>query len=229
MLLKLKLIEIDLVVENEYLDKYVELIEKNLNRPKEKFKTQNHHIIPKYYFKDNNLDVDNSKSNLVNLLYKDHILAHYYLALCSKCDKFICHNKNAILHIAGNRYLNIQLKNTLNDFINNLDNYQFIYEKSREVTSIKHKGKIISLETRMKESISHKGKKYKPMSEEGKRNISISHKGKKPPVFNNEKIAKKISETRINKKLKNIYKEINGIEVKKSVPQDILNEYLNDG
>ena len=33
-------------INNEYLDKYCELINKNINRINEKFKTQKHHIIP---------------------------------------------------------------------------------------------------------------------------------------------------------------------------------------
>lgn len=49
-----------------------------------KFKTQLHHIIPRKYYTYNKLEINNSRENLVNLLYKDHILAHYYLALCAK-------------------------------------------------------------------------------------------------------------------------------------------------
>lgn len=64
------------------MDKYVELIEINKDTKKQKFKTNKHHIIPKSYFKLNKLEVDNSRENLVNLQYKDHILAHYYLINC---------------------------------------------------------------------------------------------------------------------------------------------------
>ena len=45
MTLKEKLLVLDLVVDNEYLDKYVELIESNRETKREKFKTQKHHII----------------------------------------------------------------------------------------------------------------------------------------------------------------------------------------
>lgn len=88
MKLKNKLLELNLVIDNKYLDKYVNLIESNLNTRREKFKTQRHHTVPKYYFKINNLPTDNSKENLVNLLYKDHVLAHYYLAKCAKSKNF---------------------------------------------------------------------------------------------------------------------------------------------
>lgn len=45
--------------------------------------------------------------------------------------------------------------------------------------SEKKKGRILSSETKEKMRIAHLGKKYKPMSEIGKKNLSDSHKGKK--------------------------------------------------
>lgn len=41
-------------------------------------------MLPKCYFISKGLNIDNSKENLVNLLYKDHILGHYYLCLCTE-------------------------------------------------------------------------------------------------------------------------------------------------
>jgi len=79
--MKNKLKKLKGIIINKYFRKYCDLILKNKNTPDIKFKTQKHHIIPKFYFKTNNLEIDNSKENLVNLLYKDHILAHYYLCL----------------------------------------------------------------------------------------------------------------------------------------------------
>ncbi len=70
-------------VDNEYLDRYCKLIESNRNTKREYYRTQLHHIIPKCYYKHYNLDIDNSSKNLVNLLYKDHALAHYYLWKCT--------------------------------------------------------------------------------------------------------------------------------------------------
>lgn len=71
-------------LDNEYLDAYVSLINNNLNTPKQIYKTQSHHIIPEYYFIHLNIPTDNSKENRVDLLYRDHLLAHYYLFKCSK-------------------------------------------------------------------------------------------------------------------------------------------------
>ena len=41
--------------------------------------SEKHHIIPRCYFKYYNLPIDNSKNNIVQLSYFNHVLAHYYL------------------------------------------------------------------------------------------------------------------------------------------------------
>ena len=76
--LKEKLLSLDVVSDNEYLDKYVKLIEYNRNTKREKFKTQMHHIVPRSYYKHCQKHVDNSKHNLVYLTHRNHVLAHYY-------------------------------------------------------------------------------------------------------------------------------------------------------
>ena len=78
-----KLLDTGIFESNEYLMKYSQLILDNQETKYIPFETQRHHIIPKYYFKRIGELVDDSKSNLVNLRYCDHILAHYYLAMCS--------------------------------------------------------------------------------------------------------------------------------------------------
>lgn len=74
-------------LDNEYLDAYVDLINRNATTEQQKYKTQLHHIIPVYYFKHLGVPIDDSRENTVNLLYRDHILAHYYLFKCSD-DKY---------------------------------------------------------------------------------------------------------------------------------------------
>ena len=81
--LKKKLLETKLFKDNKYLSLYCKLIEVNRFNKFIKNEMQKHHIIPKSYYKYKNLKIDNSKENLVNLLYKDHVLAHYYLAKCA--------------------------------------------------------------------------------------------------------------------------------------------------
>ena len=84
MQLKEKLLLTNVFVDNEYLDKYIDLVTTHGVAKREKYSTQKHHILPVAYFKHENLPVDNSASNKVLLTYKDHILAHYYLSFCTQ-------------------------------------------------------------------------------------------------------------------------------------------------
>ena len=75
--------------------------------------------------------IDNSASNTVNLFYKDHVLAHYYLALCAKDKKFfvcydICYKHN---YWKQNR-LKMILRLDLNSILTALPKYQELYETS---------------------------------------------------------------------------------------------------
>lgn len=145
-------------IDNEYLDKYIELINTNLDTKKERFKTQCHHIIPRCWFVYNNLEVDNSKNNEVNLLYRDHILAHYYLALCSE-GKIKNSMILSIKHILGKiKQDHIEL-----DFdVNKLERYQELYEYSKEYFGKKIKGShhTTSQETKNKIGKANRGKVY---------------------------------------------------------------------
>ena len=224
MTLKEKLLSIKLVVDCDYLDKYCTLIESNAHTQKIKYKTQTHHIIPKYYYKFMGLEVDETANNLVNLLHKDHVLAHYYLALCSSTNEFKIKNLYSIRHVLNQGNYKIQ-ECYVDDrnFIELLDDYQDLMEELNVVIGNKHRGKIESEETRKKKSISHKGKKYKPMSDEGRKNISVAHKG--AGHSQSETTRKKISNKRKNLNLVNIRKG----DIKKSVPKSNLEIYLKDG
>lgn len=77
-------------VENENFKKMMDII--NTSDKEMSKNLYNHHIIPKCFFKKKNLECDNSKSNLVALTYKQHLLVHYYGYLSSKeiirCEMF---------------------------------------------------------------------------------------------------------------------------------------------
>ena len=83
MKLKKEILNTGYFIDKEWLDKYCELIEKNKNTAKEKC-TQKHHILQRAYYNLIKQPCNDSKENLVNLKYSDHILAHYYLCLCTK-------------------------------------------------------------------------------------------------------------------------------------------------
>lgn len=93
---KNKLLELG-YLDNEYLEKYLEILEANLETAKSRKSTQAHHAIPvNEYWTSNEpykrtealklarVDQANFK---VNLVYKDHLLAYAYLTLCTNLDK----------------------------------------------------------------------------------------------------------------------------------------------
>ena len=126
-ILKQKLLQTEIFLDNEYLEKYVILIFNNFNTTFKKACTQRHHILPKYYYKELGVEVDNSKNNIVNLYYKDHVLAHYYLANCSK-EPFKSKNVLAIKFILNGKSADELFSDS--EFLNNL---QYLYEESRQV------------------------------------------------------------------------------------------------
>ncbi len=100
--LKQKLLLTNYFIDNQYLDDYINLVSNNQVK-KEAFKTQQHHIIPKTYFKHLKLAIDNSMDNLVELLYADHVKAHWLLQKCTigflkrnngYAIRFLINNKN---------------------------------------------------------------------------------------------------------------------------------------
>ena len=129
-----KLLNTNLFDDNGYFKSYIALVEANKNTKKQKFKTQAHHIIPAVACDMYNIN-KNTNDNLVNLLYKDHVLAHYYLALCSKNIlfkfKMIC-AINFILGKAKQVKLNTD---ELKSFTLNLDKYQELYEEYKKYLS----------------------------------------------------------------------------------------------
>lgn len=131
--LKDKLIELDFVIQNEYLDMYCSLIEENRNTPQQKYRTNKHHIIPRSYFKEKNLPIDNGKDNIVNLTYADHFLAHYYLSKCCT-GRLKYYNELAVEYIRS-KY-NIDYCSYVE-----LEEYQKIRERLAEEAGRKSRGR----------------------------------------------------------------------------------------
>ena len=71
--LKQKLLNTGLFLDNEYLDEYINLV---LSNNITVGYTEKHHILQRNYFKKSNLPVDNSPDNLITLSYCDHCKAH---------------------------------------------------------------------------------------------------------------------------------------------------------
>ena len=130
----------DIFIDNEYFNRYIELIELNMDRKYEKFKVQCHHIVPRCYFVSKGIQINEDKENKVYLLHRDHVLAHYYLCLCAKEKSFRYKNQVAIRHILGN--LNFKASETyLEDieFIESLDKYDEIKRGYRHSEETKRK------------------------------------------------------------------------------------------
>lgn len=114
-------------------------------------KGHKHHIIPRCWFKMNNLPVDNSKDNLVLLTVEDHTKVHKLAVLCANDPIFKSKMASAYYILANN-------------------------ESSHIACEIK-----FSEEHRRKISESNKGKSHGkgiPKSEEWKKKVSEAMKGK---------------------------------------------------
>lgn len=110
--IKQKLLEFDIFVDNEYLNKYVELIVNNSEKKFFNEYTETHHILQRSYFKKHKLKLDNSDNNLIKLSLADHILAHYYLCFCTK-NGYDVDNSIAFIKMSGLYYKNIEEKDLI--------------------------------------------------------------------------------------------------------------------
>ena len=124
-------------VDNEFFEMYCRLIERNTRTPIRHRITNSHHILPKAWFKINKQTVDNTQSNLVNLVYRDHVLAHYYLCLCTT-DELQYANELALMCLFSRKKLNVVDK----QLVTKLPLYNNIYE-----SYIKHKKSNFQLYT----------------------------------------------------------------------------------
>lgn len=98
----------DIYEENLYFHLMMDIIQ-NPNLLNEKY-TEKHHIIPRFIYRDKNIDID--------LSIKNHILIHYYAAKCCKSEykwKFV----NSILRTLGNIKLS-EFENKIDEISNEL-------------------------------------------------------------------------------------------------------------
>ena len=118
--------------DNEYLDKYCDLVIIKSTK-QDSLKTQEHHCIPICYYKliynfKKDLDAKkkanlDSNNYIINILYKDHILVHYYLCFCSK-PKLKNRLINAFFHLTNRKW-----KYTDFNPETDLEEYQKLYEE----------------------------------------------------------------------------------------------------
>ena len=107
-------------IDNEYLKKYCQVIERHTRTKYIVRRTHKHHIIPKSWFKLTNNTINNDLNNLVNLPIREHFLVHYYLCLCTE-DPFMFANQLALVCLQAKIHTDIKL-------LHNLPLYNIIYE-----------------------------------------------------------------------------------------------------
>lgn len=95
----------DYFIDNKYLEQYCLLVERNTRTQVRGKQTNKHHIIPKCWFKLKQIPINNQLNNLVNLPYREHVLAHYYLCLCTE-DPFKYGNQLALDCLVNRKKLN---------------------------------------------------------------------------------------------------------------------------
>ena len=230
-MLKNKLLNLNLVIDNEYLDKYCDIINNGASK-KIKYISQVHHIVPKYYFLYNNLPVDNTKENKIVLTHRNHLLAHYYLAKCSSTDKYKVANIEAIKQAFNNPYARTALKNNISELLDDYDELCFFANqyKSEKYKGTKHihkndvekrvhlnelefylnSGWLLGRSDKTKKSISvgSMGKqgtfKGKTHTQEFKNHISILYKDRK--YINKDGIVKSVTKNDLDNYLNNGWK-----------------------
>ena len=228
--LKEQLLQTGCVVDNEYLRLYEELINTNLQTKQEKFKTQQHHSIPCACYtsrSEANKDLQNIK---VHLLFKDHILAHYYLCLCAKESTFRYKMIAAVEFALGKskNITNQEIVTSMKDWLLNNKAFQSAYEEyakirfdrlrtpeAREKARQALLGHETSEETRRKISEANRGRQR---SAETRAKISATSKGRK--AWNKGQPAN-------NKGRKCIYNPVTRKEL--YIRLDQLQEYLDQG
>ena len=153
-----------------------------------------HHIIPRCWFKMNNLPIDNSDANLVLLTKEQHGKVHKLMSLCAK-DEQLKRNMVIAAHLMG-------LPTTSLKYTPTKEVIQKISEALKGNTF--WLGKHHSDESRKKISASMKGKlKGRTLTDDVKKKLSVLKLGEKNPFFgkhHSEETRKKMSESRRGKK-----------------------------
>lgn len=171
----------DIYEENLYFHLMMDIIQ-NPNPLNEKY-TEKHHIIPRFIYRDKNIDIDNSDDNIINLSIKNHILIHYYAAKCCKSEykwKFV----NSILRTLGNIKLS-EFENKIDEISNELADTKKLLRETPRPKEIREKSSWdhyrFTAEERKEKFGNRKGKigpnKNKKFDKKWCENISKGRKG----------------------------------------------------
>lgn len=221
-----KLLNESIVKNNSYFIRYCQLINNNKLTIKERDKTQNHHIIPRCYFKHFELPLDRSKENLVVLSYENHILAHYYLYKCAKQKWFKIKNMWAVSYLSGifNKLDDIQIKNISWDEIRKCRKAYINCMKNQE---IKNKHDAVMRDKITRDKISRTMKKRiasgQFFTDSHRKKLSQSSKGQ--VRINKDGIYTHVKSTELQKYLDNGWKR-GGPPLSESHKQALINSHI---
>lgn len=127
--------------------------------------------------------------NIKNFCDKPELIENYDKAIVDKTQVWECHHRLE-------KFFSREWLIEHNDYYNVSPN-ELIFLTKSEHSSLHHKGKVVSEESKKKMSEVRKGRKYKPHSEETKKKMSLAQKGRKL----SEEHKKKLSESHKGKKL----------------------------
>ena len=142
-----------------------------------------HHIIPKCWFRKNNLTIDNSDDNLVLLTKEQHMKVHKLAAMCI-IGSYMRSAMGLAAHMLDGSFRGMhhyeEIRRKISESMQgrvpwNKGKHNIYSDETRKKMSEAKKDKKLSEETRRKMSDSHKGK---VMSDETRRNMSEAKKGR---------------------------------------------------
>ncbi len=140
-------------IDNNYFNEYFKLILDNRNTAYTKFRTNRHHILPRHYFRERGIPIDNSEENTVVLTFRDHALAHLLLSGCTKGrDRYW--NLYAIFQMSGHTLLPENLESLKE--IAEMECYDTLYSEAIAEAPNHRKGVKVSNETRIRMSEAQK-------------------------------------------------------------------------
>ena len=154
-----------------------------LNLPKSGHK---HHIIPRCWFKMNNLPIDNSEANLVLLSYEDHIKVHKLSMLCAAPPELKSKMGFAVKRLLKGNFSGMHHTIETRRKMSEAQKGHAVTDETRRKMSESNKGKHHSEETRIKLSESLEGR---TLSDETRRKMSEARKGKHLSEETKKKIA----------------------------------------
>lgn len=249
--LRKTLMDYNICEENEYLDKYLQLVNKNMLTEQVRYETELHHVVPVcYYAQEYNINradalklADKDSNNFkVNMSHSDHVLAHIYLAKCSRKEVF----RLAMLYssVFTSSQYHIEDSDLFSKDTNLQREYQEaitqLYKDRVKSSTFGMKGKKHTEEARAKQSLGHK-EYYKthPAITPSESGLKALHDAAIDTTYvHKEGVVRRIKKSDVNSFLSEGWKQGRGKPkqtiitkdgVSKYIPLTDLEQFISDG